>query len=140
MSGKNPHHCPTFKSWLDEKGRGEGKTATAVKGVIANQIAAAMKERRLAKSQMPDGMHTSRARLDPSAGSLKRRRHVEEPHERRPRGRARVAAGACLTSAARFQAKTVAGLRRYLGSYPGGVRGPGKCPERDGPLPPPVRY
>ncbi len=49
-------------------------TAAAVKSVIADQIAAAMKERGLTKSRMAALMHTSRAQLDrlldPSSGSV----------------------------------------------------------------------
>lgn len=49
-------------------------TAAAVKSVIADQIAAAMKERGLTKSRMAAMMHTSRAQLDrlldPSSGSV----------------------------------------------------------------------
>jgi antitoxin HicB len=45
-----------------------------VKSVIADQIAAAMKERGLTKSRMAAMMHTSRAQLDrlldPSSGSV----------------------------------------------------------------------
>ena len=39
-------------------------TASAIKSVIAEQIAAAMKERGLTKSRMAELMHTSRAQLD----------------------------------------------------------------------------
>ena len=49
-------------------------TAAAIKSVIADQIAAAMKERGLTKSRMAAMMHTSRAQLDrlldPSSGSV----------------------------------------------------------------------
>jgi len=64
MSSKNPHLGTTFESWLDEKGMREEATAAAIKGVIADQIAAAMKERGLTKSRMAELMHTSRAQLD----------------------------------------------------------------------------
>jgi antitoxin HicB len=74
MTNKNPHIGSTFESWLDEKGIGEDVTAAAVKSVIADQIAAAMKERGLTKSRMAAMMHTSRAQLDrlldPSSGSV----------------------------------------------------------------------
>ena len=73
MTNKNPHIGSTFESWLDEKGILEDVTA-AVKSVIADQIAAAMKERGLTKSRMAAMMHTSRAQLDrlldPSSGSV----------------------------------------------------------------------
>ncbi len=74
MTNKNPHIGSTFESWLDEKGIREDVTAAAVKSVIAEQIAAAMKERGLTKSRMAAMMHTSRAQLDrlldPSSGSV----------------------------------------------------------------------
>jgi len=74
MTNKNPHIGSTFESWLDEKGIREDVTAAAVKSVIADQIAAAMKERGLTKSSMAAMMHTSRAQLDrlldPSSGSV----------------------------------------------------------------------
>ena len=64
MTNKNRHIGSTFESWLDEKGIREDVTAAAVKSVIADQIAAAMKERGLTKSRMAAMMHTSRAQLD----------------------------------------------------------------------------
>jgi antitoxin HicB len=74
MTNKKPHIGSTFESWLDEKGIREDVTAAAVKSVIADQIAAAMKERGLTKSRMAAMMHTSRAQLDrlldPSSGSV----------------------------------------------------------------------
>jgi hypothetical protein len=74
MTRKNPHIGSTFESWLDEKGMREDVTAAAVKSIIADQIAAAMKERGLTKSRMAALMHTSRAQLDrlldPSSGSV----------------------------------------------------------------------
>ena len=74
MTNKNPHIGSTFESWLDENGIREDVTAAAVKSVIADQIAAAMKERGLTKSRMAAMMHTSRAQLDwlldPSSGSV----------------------------------------------------------------------
>ena len=74
MTKKNPHIGSTFESWLEAKGIREDVTAAAVKSVIAEQIAAAMKERGLTKSRMAAMMHTSRAQLDrlldPSSGSV----------------------------------------------------------------------
>ena len=74
MTNKYPHIGSTFESWLDENGIREDVTAAAVKSVIADQIAAAMKERGLTKSRMAAMMHTSRAQLDrlldPSSGSV----------------------------------------------------------------------
>ena len=74
MTSENPHIGSSFESWLDEKGLREEATAAAVKSVIAEQIAAAMKERGLSKSRMAALMHTSRTQLDrlldPSSGSV----------------------------------------------------------------------
>lgn len=74
MSDKNPHIGSTFESWLDEKDIRDEVTAAAVKSVIAEQIAAAMKERGLTKTRMAEMMHTSRAQLDrlldPTHGSV----------------------------------------------------------------------
>ena len=74
MTKNNLHIGSTFESWLDEKGLREDATAAAVKSVIADQIAAAMKEQGLTKSRMAAMMHTSRAQLDrlldPSSGSV----------------------------------------------------------------------
>jgi antitoxin HicB len=64
MSKTNPHVGSTFESWLDEKGIREEVNAAAIKSVIAEQIAVAMKERGLTKSRMAELMHTSRAQLD----------------------------------------------------------------------------
>jgi antitoxin HicB len=64
MTDKNPHIGSTFESWLDEKGLREDVTAAAIKSIIAEQIAVAMKERGLSKSRMAELMHTSRAQLD----------------------------------------------------------------------------
>ena len=47
MTDKNPHIGSTFESWLDEKGLREDVTAAAIKSIIAEQIAVAMKERGL---------------------------------------------------------------------------------------------
>ena len=74
MINKNPHIGSTFESWLDEKGLREEATAAAVKSVIADQIAAAMRQRGLTKTRMAELMHTSRAQLDrlldPKAGNV----------------------------------------------------------------------
>jgi hypothetical protein len=74
MTEKNPHIGSSFECRLDETGPREEVTAAAVKGVIADPIAAAMKERGLTRSRMAALMHTSRARLDrlldPSSGSV----------------------------------------------------------------------
>ena len=73
MTKKNPLLGSAFDSWLDQNDLREDVTAD-VKSVIADQIAAAMKEQGLTKSRVAALMHTSRAQLDrlldPSSGSL----------------------------------------------------------------------
>jgi antitoxin HicB len=54
----------SFDSWLREEGVYEEVTATAIKRVLARQVEAAMKERKLSKAEMARRMHTSRAALD----------------------------------------------------------------------------
>jgi hypothetical protein len=74
MTNKNPPIGSTFESWLDEKGLREEVTAAAVKSIIADQIAATMKERGLTKTRIAALMHTSRTQLDrlldPSSGGV----------------------------------------------------------------------
>ncbi len=50
---KNPNLGSPFESWFVEKGFREEATAAAIKSVLAEQIAAAMKEQGLTKSRMP---------------------------------------------------------------------------------------
>ncbi len=64
MARENPHIGSSFESWLEEKGLREEATATAIEVVIADQIAAAMKERAAAKTHRAALMQTSRAKLD----------------------------------------------------------------------------
>ena len=64
MKQKNPHHGSTFESWLDAEGIREEVTTTAIKAVIALQIAEAMKTKGITKLAMAAQMHTSRAQLD----------------------------------------------------------------------------
>jgi len=54
----------TFDSWLREEGIYEKVSAAAIKRVVARQVAAAMQEKGLSKSEMARRMHTSRAALD----------------------------------------------------------------------------
>lgn len=54
----------SFDSWLREEGIYEETTATAIKRVLARQLAAAMEEQNLSKAEMARRMHTSRASLD----------------------------------------------------------------------------
>jgi len=73
MARKNPHIGSSFESWLDEAGLREEVTAAAVKAVIARQLAAEMKKKRITKKRMAELMQTSRAQvdrlLDPDNGS-----------------------------------------------------------------------
>jgi len=64
MTKENPHIGSTFESWLDEQSIREDVTASAIKSVIAEQIALAMKEQGLTKTRMAELLHTSRAQLD----------------------------------------------------------------------------
>jgi antitoxin HicB len=54
----------TFDSWLRAEGIYEEVSAAAIKRVVARQVAAAMQEKGLSKSEMARRMHTSRAALD----------------------------------------------------------------------------
>lgn len=54
----------TFDSWLREEGLYEEVSANAIKRVIARQVEAALKEKRLTRTEMARRMHTSRAALD----------------------------------------------------------------------------
>lgn len=64
MKKKNKHIGSTFDSWLDEEGIREDVTAAAIKAVLAHQLAAEMKAKRITKSAMALKMATSRAQLD----------------------------------------------------------------------------
>jgi hypothetical protein len=61
---KNPHRGSTFNSFLREEGIYEEVMTTAMKRVLAGQIAQAMKKQRVTKSAMAKRMRTSRAALD----------------------------------------------------------------------------
>lgn len=54
----------SFDSWLREEGIYDEVSASALKRVLARQLAAAMKERQLSKAEMARRMQTSRAALD----------------------------------------------------------------------------
>ncbi len=73
MAKKNPHIGSSFESWLNEEGIREELTAAAIKSVIARQLAAEMKKKRITKKRMAELMKTSRAQvdrlLDPDNGS-----------------------------------------------------------------------
>ena len=69
----NPHLGSSFESWLDEHGIRQEVTAAAIKSVIAEQLAAAMKDKGLTKARMAELMNSSRTQvdrlLDPTNGS-----------------------------------------------------------------------
>jgi predicted transcriptional regulator len=64
MSQKNPHIGSSFDSWLEEEGIREQVTISAIKAVIAQQLAREMKRKKLRKKRMAELMKTSRAQLD----------------------------------------------------------------------------
>jgi predicted XRE-type DNA-binding protein len=60
----NKHVGSSFDDFLAEDGRLEEATATAMKRIIAWQIAQEMKAQKLSKTAMAERMHTSRAALN----------------------------------------------------------------------------
>jgi len=60
----NPHVGSSFESWLDEEGIREEVTATALKEVIAEQLAEEMKRKGITKVRMAEMMNTSRAQVN----------------------------------------------------------------------------
>ena len=60
MARKNLHIGSSFKSWLDEARIREEVTAAAIKSVIARQLAAEMKKKKITKQRMARLMKTSR--------------------------------------------------------------------------------
>jgi predicted XRE-type DNA-binding protein len=64
MIGKNKHIGSSFESWLSETDIREEVNVSAIKSVIAMQLAAEMKKKKLTKKRMAELMKTSRAQLD----------------------------------------------------------------------------
>jgi DNA-binding Xre family transcriptional regulator len=64
MSVKKKNMGSTFDSWLREEGLYEEVSATAIKRVVSRQVADAMREKHLTRTEMARRMHTSRAALD----------------------------------------------------------------------------
>ena len=60
----NPHIRSSLEEFLEEEGRLEEATATAVKRVLAWQIAERMKAEQITKAEMARRMRTSRSQLD----------------------------------------------------------------------------
>jgi predicted transcriptional regulator len=73
VTKKNSHVGSSFESWLDEEGLRAEVTAAAIKAVIAHQLTAEMKKKKITKKRMAELMKTSRAQvdrlLDPDNGS-----------------------------------------------------------------------
>lgn len=61
---RNPHIGSDFHQYLEETGTLEETRAVAAKRVLAFQIARAMSERNVSKSDMARRMQTSRSSLD----------------------------------------------------------------------------
>jgi antitoxin HicB len=64
LTRKNPHVGSSFDNWLEQEGIHEEITAAAIKSVIARQLAAEMKKKRITKKRMAELMKTSRAQVD----------------------------------------------------------------------------
>jgi predicted XRE-type DNA-binding protein len=60
----NPHIGSSLEEFLEDEGRLEAATATAVKRVLAWQIEERMKQERITKTEMARRMRTSRSQLD----------------------------------------------------------------------------
>jgi antitoxin HicB len=61
---KNRHWGSSFDDFLKEEGIYEEVTASAIKSVIAFQLAEEMKKQKITKKRMAEMMQTSRAQLD----------------------------------------------------------------------------
>jgi antitoxin HicB len=61
---RKPHMGDTFDDFLREEGIYEAVQTTAMKRILAMQLAEAMKERNLTKVEMARRMRTSRVQLD----------------------------------------------------------------------------
>ena len=64
MKTENGRIGSSFESFLEEEGRLEESTTTAIKRVLARQIARVMEEQGISKAEMARRMNTSRAQLD----------------------------------------------------------------------------
>lgn len=61
---KRKHVGTSFDSWLDEEGIRQEVTADVIKRVLARQVAAAMAQEGLTKTEMARRMQTSRSALN----------------------------------------------------------------------------
>ena len=70
----NPHWGSTLDDFLRDEGIYEEATTTAIKSVIAWQLAEEMKKKSITKKRLSELMHTSRAQidriLDPDKGNV----------------------------------------------------------------------
>ena len=64
MSMKKRNVGSSFDDWLRSEGIYEEVSAAAIKRVVARQIASAMQQNSLSKTEMARRMHTSRTALD----------------------------------------------------------------------------
>ena len=64
MKFKSEHLGSSLESLLEEDGRLEEATVSAVKSVIAWQLAEDMRKKKISKTRMAEMMNTSRAQLD----------------------------------------------------------------------------
>lgn len=74
MADDNKHMGSTLDSFLEEEGVLAEFQAQAIKEVIAWQLGAAMKDRKISKRRLAELMHTSRTQvnriLDPNDGNV----------------------------------------------------------------------
>ncbi len=61
---KKENKGSSFDSWLREEGIYEEVSSIAIKRVLSRQLEAAMKEKRVSRTEMARQMHTSRAALN----------------------------------------------------------------------------
>jgi len=64
MKRRNPHEGSSFESFLEEEGLRDELVATAIKAVVAWQLAAAMKAQKITKTAMAKRLTTSRSQLN----------------------------------------------------------------------------
>jgi antitoxin HicB len=74
MKVNKKHVGSSLENWLAEEGILEESTNSAMKAVLAWQLAQEMKKRKLTKVKMAEAMKTSRAQLDrvldPTSGNV----------------------------------------------------------------------
>jgi len=60
----NPHWGSTLEDFLQEEGIHQTARTTAIMRVVAWQLAQAMEQKGISKTELAEQMHTSRAQLD----------------------------------------------------------------------------